>query len=404
MSQNPNDTNNPPDGGELDQSEALKRAILKLKEQGMLTHVPDDLMEAAEKKPAEPEAPKAAESSAPKAEPIPEDVTHPATVRPQTPTIASSSDDIEKIADERAKWSAVMTGWGETPPKTKTGELRNLDINLPERSKTGDSDKDKVVDTSKIADSDKVVDVSKTQESQQIQTVDVSKTQESQKIETIKEDDSWGDTTNPKRDDEMAITLTRKEIKPQPEAALTGSREQTPWILQQFFDGEIDLDQELMKRFPTVPVLTSVKFRTLGSRSGRKVATLMTQDGSAQLIIDADIENKVVQMSFQYGSMMTLRYSLAQLSDSDRSRWLELMKREQGGLAFLWGATRWQDDYLICISRKIGTNIYAFSPRNFESAIRLTTPVVKELLVWLEEIWTHKPEPPAEDEGPLLTW
>jgi hypothetical protein len=391
MSQNPNDTNNPPDGGELDQSEALKRAILKLKEQGMLTHVPDDLMDAAESKPAAPEVPKAAVPPAPKAEPIPEDVTHPATMRPQTPTIASSSEDIEQIADERAKWSAVMTGWGETPPKTKTGELRNLDINLPERSKTGDSDKDKAVD------------VSKTQESQQVQVVDTTKTQESQQIETIK-DDSWGDTTDPKRDDEMAITLTRKEIKPQAEAALTGSREQTPWILQQFFDGEIDLDQELMKRFPTVPTLTSVKFRTLGSRSGRKVATLMTQDGSAQLIIDADIENKVIQMSFQYGSMMTLRYSLAQLSDSDRSRWLELMKREQGGLAFLWGATRWQDDYLICISRKIGTNIYAFSPRNFESAIRLTTPVVKELLVWLEEIWTHKPEPPADDDAPLLTW
>jgi hypothetical protein len=372
MSQNPNDTNNPQESGEIDQSEALKRAILKLKEQGMLTHVPDDLLDASEKKAATPVSEPA------KPEVKHEDTPQRGTSKSSAPTFATS-EDIEKHAEERANWAAAMTGWSDSPPspKLKTGELPPLET---------------------VYDEDKA----KTQESQQIQTIDVNKTQESQKIAAIK-DDAWG-TTEPKRDDDaMAITLTRKEIKPQPEAALTGSREQTPWILQQFFDGEIDLDQELMKRFPTVPVLNSVKFRTLGSRSGRKVATLMTQDGSAQLIIDADIENKVIQLSFQYGSMMTLRYSLAHLSDSDRSRWLELMQREQGGLAFLWGASRWQDDYLICISRKIGTNIYAFSPRNFESAIRLTTPVIKEVLVWLEEIWTHKPEPPVDD-APLLTW
>jgi hypothetical protein len=379
MSQNPNDTNNPQESGELDQSDALKRAILKLKEQGMLTHVPDDLLDASEKKPAAPahEPAKAVTPQAPKSDGIADDATL-ATKSQAQASVFETSEDIEKHAEERANWAAAMTGWSDSAPspRLKTGELPSLESVYDDKGKT--------------------------QESQQIQTVDVSKTQESQRVAAIK-DDSWG-TTEPKRDDEMAITLTRKEIKPQPEAALTGSREQTPWILQQFFDGEIDLDQELMKRFPTVPVLNSVKFRSLGSRSGRKVATLMTQDGSAQLIIDADIENKVIQLSFQYGSMMTLRYSLAHLSDSDRSRWLELMQREQGGLAFLWGASRWQDDYLICISRKIGTNIYAFSPRNFESAIRLTSPVIKELLVWLEEIWTHKPEPPAEDDAPLLTW
>jgi hypothetical protein len=391
MSQNPNDTNNPQDSGEIDQSEALKRAILKLKEQGMLTHVPDDLLDSSEKNAAEGKV-EAAKTlpPAPKAEAKPDEATHHASAKPQSPTFAAStSEDIEKLAEERANWAAAMTGWGESPPKVKTGELRSLDINLPERPKTE-------------PDLPEFVDSSKTQESQQIQTINVAQTQESEKIASIK-DDAWDATTAPKRDDEMAITLTRKEIKPQAEAALTGSREQTPWILQQFFDGEIDLDQELMKRFPTVPILNTVKFRTLGSRSGRKVATLTTQDGSAQMIVDADIENKVIQLSFQYGSMMTLRYSLSHLSDSDRSRWLELMQREQGGLAFLWGASRWQDDYLICISRKIGTNIYAFSPRNFESAIRLTTPVVKELLVWLEEIWTAKPEAP-DDDAPLLTW
>jgi hypothetical protein len=215
------------------------------------------------------------------------------------------------------------------------------------------------------------------------------KTQESSQIRTIDPDD------------EKAITLTRKEIKPPSEDALTSSRDETPWTLQQFFDGEIDLDKELSKRFPTIPPMTTIKFRTLGSRSGRKVAT---QDGNASLIIDADVDTKVVQMSFSYGSMLTLRFSLNSLNDSDRSRWLELMRREQGGLAFLWGPSRWNEDYLICIARKYSTNIYAFSPRNFESAIRMTASVTTELLNWLEEVWTTVPEPEDDDDSPLLTW
>lgn len=175
-----------------------------------------------------------------------------------------------------------------------------------------------------------------------------------------------------------------------------------PWTLQQFFDGEIDLDVELSKRFPSIPVMSTIKFRNLGSKTTRGVGTLSTQDGGASLIVDVDSETRIVQMSFTYGSMLTLRFTLDNLSSMDQSRWIELMRRKEGGLAFLWGAERWEQDYLICIGRKYFTNVFAFSPHSFEAAVRLTPEVATQLLGWLERFWT---EPPAEEESPqLITW
>jgi hypothetical protein len=175
-----------------------------------------------------------------------------------------------------------------------------------------------------------------------------------------------------------------------------------PWTLPQFFNGEIDLDAELAKRFPTMPVMASINFRSLGSKTGRGVATLTSSDGGASVVIDADAASHVIQMSFTYGSMLTLRFSLNDLSDMDRTRWLELMRRDQGGLAFLWGPTRWEHDYLICVSRKYLTNLYAFSPHNFDAAIRMTPEIAKKLLNWLEDFW--KTPPPDEEPPKLLTW
>jgi hypothetical protein len=108
-------------------------------------------------------------------------------------------------------------------------------------------------------------------------------------------------------------------------------------------------------------------------------------------------------MSFTLGSMLTLRFTMNELSELDRTRWLELMQREEGGLAFLWGQTRWSNDYVICIARKYFTNFYAFSPHNFEAAVRLTPGVIKQLLEWLEDIWSSSP--PVDETPPtLLTW
>lgn len=193
-------------------------------------------------------------------------------------------------------------------------------------------------------------------------------------------------------------------VTQRPPSALTGTPDEAPWTLQQFFSGSIDLDVELSKRFPAMPMLSIIKFRTLGSESGRRVATLSTQDGAASLVFDADIKSKVVQLSFTLGSMLTLKFQLTELTDSDRNYWLDLMRREGGGLAFLWGQGRWSNDYIICIARKYFTNFYAFSTHNFDAAVRLTPTVTKQLMDWLEEVWKTENDEGSDDPPPLLTW
>ncbi|MGB7338478.1 MAG: hypothetical protein WBC91_06260, partial [Phototrophicaceae bacterium] len=349
-----------------------KRAILKLKESGMLTHLPDDLEDIMM-----PASDVVSDEASPvevaTLEPIVEDdQTIPSRPKQTTPTIGSV-DETAKYADEQAQWASVISGWDDEisfmpdpAPSPPTIPSRQASQQQDDRSDIPSTNDDwELPQTDQSAISPAII----------------------------------------ANDDEAAITIRRKEIKPQlDDTALTDSREQTPWTLQQFFDGEIDLEQELIKRHPTVPAMTTVKFRTLGMNSGRKVATLSAQDGSSQIIIDADVATKVVQISFTYGSMMTLRYVLNDLPASNRERWLELMRRDKGGLAFLWNEDRWRDDYLVCISREYSTNIFAFSPRNFESAVRLTKTVTQELLDWLEDIWTSEPEPEDDDESPLLTW
>lgn len=180
-----------------------------------------------------------------------------------------------------------------------------------------------------------------------------------------------------------------------------------PWTLQQFFDGEIDLDQELSTRHKQMPVMSTIKFRGLGTRTGRGVATMTTQDNASQIVIDADKQTKQVQISFTFGAMLTLRFNLRDLSDADRQHWLRLMRRDAGGLAFLWGPSRWESDYVVCITRKYYTNFYSFSPNNFEAAASLTPDVTQKLLDWLAGFWTvETPEITAgnDDENPLLTW
>lgn len=185
-----------------------------------------------------------------------------------------------------------------------------------------------------------------------------------------------------------------------PPVALT--LDNTPWTLQQFFNGEIDLDTELAQRFQGMPVMAAIHVRTIGTKSKRGVATLTTQDGSAQVIIDVDAVSKVVQLSFSFGSMLSLRFGLTELNDTERQRWLELMRRKEGGLTFLWGPSRWEKDYLICVVRRHFTNLYAFSAHNFEASVRMTPSVTQTLLNWLESFWTV--EIHADEQPPLLTW
>ncbi|MEQ8672417.1 MAG: hypothetical protein RLP44_08795 [Aggregatilineales bacterium] len=177
-----------------------------------------------------------------------------------------------------------------------------------------------------------------------------------------------------------------------------------PWTLQQFFNDEIDLDVELATRFQNMPVLSIFRERGLGTKSGRGVATLSSGDGAAQVIFDADATTKTVQMSFTFGAMLTLRFSLDSLTDANRDRWLALMRRREGGLSFLWGPSRWEHDYLICISRQYHTNIYAFSPNNFEAGARMTPDVLNKLLDWLDKFWNADDADGTDESPDLLTW
>lgn len=189
-------------------------------------------------------------------------------------------------------------------------------------------------------------------------------------------------------------------IKPTDDALEPVPIDDPPWTLQQFFNGEIDLESELSTRFSSMPVMSSIRFRGLGTRSTRGVAALATQDGAAQVTFDADKSSRVVQVSFTFGSMLTLRFVLRDLVD--RQRWLELMRRSEGGLAFLWGTARWENDYVICVSRRYYTNFYAFSPNGFEAAARFTPAVTKQLIDWLETYWSEDDQ--HDDTSPLLTW
>lgn len=200
-----------------------------------------------------------------------------------------------------------------------------------------------------------------------------------------------------------SVTTTTTSTLPSVPATAAPTHDSTPWPLQQFFSGDIDLDVELSHRFENMPVMSRVTFREMGEKTKRGVATLYNQDNSSQVIIDIDAATNMMQIAFTYGSMLTLRFRLTELGDLDRTRWLELMKREKGGLAFLWGPARWDRDYLICVSRHYLTNLYAFSPNGFEAGIRMTPDASKQLLKWIEGYWKAKPKATTE-APPLLTW
>jgi hypothetical protein len=158
-----------------------------------------------------------------------------------------------------------------------------------------------------------------------------------------------------------------------------------PWILQQHFDGEINLDEELASRFLSMPVLATVKVRQLDREHA--VAALATQDGAAGLRVDVDLAHNSIAFVFSLRSMLALRFVLHDLSENQRASWIDRMRREPDRPMFFWGPTRWNNDYLIAISHQYYTNLYAFSPDGFEAAARITPDVMNQLLDWLADLW-----------------
>jgi len=163
----------------------------------------------------------------------------------------------------------------------------------------------------------------------------------------------------------------------------------TPWLLQQFLDGYVDLEAELLERYPNLPLMSVLKTRTLAQNSMHQVATLVTPDDSASVIFDIDHPANLAELTFSLSGMFSMTFNLDRPDTIDRPRWLEIMERRQAGLTFLWGASRWEGDYLVWIMRRYQTNLYAFSPTGATASVRMTPDVTRQLLAWLRKLWVR---------------
>jgi hypothetical protein len=164
-----------------------------------------------------------------------------------------------------------------------------------------------------------------------------------------------------------------------------------PITLQQFFAGEIDLDTELARRFLNAPLLAHARFDPKpGTKPtpAQSTALLSTQDDSSIITFDAHSAAAAVtvEITFTLFSALGMRFGLSPLSVSDRRRWLDLMRRDNG-IAFLWTRERWEKPYLIFVVREHFARMYAFSPSGIEAAARLTPDVITQLVDWLEKLW-----------------
>jgi hypothetical protein len=181
-------------------------------------------------------------------------------------------------------------------------------------------------------------------------------------------------------DDNTILSRDRLNDTPAPPAVI-------PWALQGYFDGEIDLVQELASRYPQMPIMSLFHARAVEGRSPRGVAVIGTQDGAASLVAEIDVHSRAIQFTFILGSLLGLRFRPGALSRLDRAAWIEPIRREAGEVAFLWNAKRWEQDYLICAASKTFTYLFAFSPSGTQAAARLTPEVTRRLLDWLAGYW-----------------
>lgn len=163
--------------------------------------------------------------------------------------------------------------------------------------------------------------------------------------------------------------------------------DQAPVTIKQFLRGEIDLDTELSRRFANAPLLTSIARSPQDTRSTSRATAMMTsQDGGAMLTFDIYSDQEVSEATFTLNHMLALRFHMANLSTYDKRRWIDLMRRE-AGVAFLWTSRRWEEDYFIFVLRPHYVRMYAFSPQRFEASARLTHPVARQLISWLDMRW-----------------
>lgn len=210
---------------------------------------------------------------------------------------------------------------------------------------------------------------------------------------------------NSSSDDETIPSRQAAAARRRPAAAeLTGPglpATRPPLLLQLFLDGAVDLDEELARRFPAPPLLSTIHLYAVSSQAG--LASLATQDGAAALLVEADRASRAASLAFSYGSMLALRFTFDRLSDADRSRWLQQMQHEEGGVVFLWGQSRWEQDYAITSARRHFVTLYAFSPRGVEAAARCTPEAMRQLVQWLSSYW-EAPARAQQRADDLTTW
>lgn len=174
-----------------------------------------------------------------------------------------------------------------------------------------------------------------------------------------------------------------------------------PALLQQFFAGEIDLDEELAQRFVNAPLLSHMHTMpgTDTPLQQQATAILGSNDDAATLIVDAALdETAALTVTFSLFSALALRFHLSPLLAADRAGWLPLLRRDNG-ITVLWTRDRWDQPYLILVRREGFGRLYAFSPHGFEAAARLTPDMVTALADWLERVWfpAETALPPVSD-------
>jgi hypothetical protein len=171
----------------------------------------------------------------------------------------------------------------------------------------------------------------------------------------------------------------------------------TPYLLHQFFIGKIDLDVELAARFPTPPLMSSGSFSPQPGKSARHgMALFNNQDASASAVFE--IHGTSFEVGFLLSGMISVRFSLPNIGDTQRARFVELMTR-LNGIAFLWTKERWERDYLIFVVRERFARIYAFGPGRFEAACRMTPDMLEKLMSWLGGFWQTDIAPKTEEQS-----
>jgi hypothetical protein len=174
----------------------------------------------------------------------------------------------------------------------------------------------------------------------------------------------------------------------------------SPFLLQQFFTGKVDLDVELSRRYPSPPLLSSAIFTPEPGKAARYgFALFSSQDNSAAISLEIRGSSGAIDISFLLQSMIAVRFSLGAVTQAHRTRFLDLMRR-QTGIAFLWTKERWERDYLIFVVREHFARIYAFGPGRFDGACRLTPDILAQLVQWLQVFWDGA-DLPADDPGDM---